>query len=315
MAIIKLSATERRRVSAFFTCLVLAVVAWIFIVLSNPYNYSVKAVLNFKNTPQKRAFHSLQSDTINVTVAGNGWDMLFSKINAGNKSITVDLRTLENKSFVVLSSQLAEINNKKEINQPITGFNPDTLYFDFSNRKEKRVPVLLLTAIKYQHQFSQSNHITINPGYVVINGPASDIDKITEWRTDSLKLDSVSETVNRRVGLRPVKDGNLSVYPKNVQVTIPVDEFTEKSLLIPVKMINNRNYQDIKIFPQKVRVTFTVSLNRYEQTDEDNFEATADLDLWRERSYKILPVVLTKTPQYCRIVRIDPANIDFIIKK
>ena len=315
MAIIKLSATERRRVSAFFTCLVLAVFAWIFIVLSNPYNYSVKAILNFKNTPQKRAFHSLQSDTINVSVAGNGWDMLFSKMNAGNKSITVDLATLESKSSIVLSSQLAEINNKKEISQQVTGFNPDTLYFDFSNRKEKRVPVLLLTTIQYQHQFSQSNNVTISPGYVVVNGPANEIDKIREWRTDSLKLDSISETVSTRIGLQPVKDGNLSVYPKNVQVTIPVDEFTEKSLLIPVKMVNNHNYQDVKIFPQKVRVTFTVSLNRYEQTDEDYFEATADLDLWRERGYKILPVVLTKTPRYCKIVKIEPANIDFIIKK
>jgi hypothetical protein len=133
MAIIKLSATERRRVSAFFTCLVLAVFAWIFIVLSNNYNYTVKEALDFKNTPQKRAFHSLQSDTVNATVSGTGWQMLFSKMNNRLKEISVDLRALEDQSYVVLSSQLDQINNKKEIGQQITGFNPDTLYFDFSN--------------------------------------------------------------------------------------------------------------------------------------------------------------------------------------
>ncbi len=68
MAIIKLSATERRRVSAFFTCLALAVLAWIVTVLSNPNPYTVKEVLDFRNTPQKRAFHSLQSDTVNATI-------------------------------------------------------------------------------------------------------------------------------------------------------------------------------------------------------------------------------------------------------
>ena len=58
---------------------------------------------------------------------------------------------------------------------------------------------------------------------------------------------------------------------------MPVDEFTEKDLEIPVKLINNRNYENVKIFPQKVKVTFTTSLSRYAEIDEDFFEATADL--------------------------------------
>ena len=315
MAIIKLSATERRRVSAFFTCLLLAVLAWIITVLSNPYKYTVKEILDFRNTPQRRAFHSLQSDTVNAIINGTGWDMLFSKINAGNKSVTVDLRTLEDKSYVVLNSQLDQINSKRENGQQITRFIPDTLYFDFSNRKVKRIPVRLIMAVKYQHQFTQSGNITIKPAYVIINGPSNVIDKITEWRSDTLKLDSVGETVNALVNLQPFREGNLSVYPKNVQVTIPVDEFTEKVLEVPVKLINNHSYEDVKVFPQKVKVTFTTSLSRYQEIDEDFFEATADLDLWRQHGYKALPVVLSKIPEYCRIVKIEPQNIDFIIKK
>jgi YbbR domain-containing protein len=315
MAIIKLSATERRRVSVFFTCLVLAVFAWIFTVLSNPYKYAVKEVLDFKNTPQRRAFHSLQSDTVNAIINGNGWEMLFSKMRPWNKSVTVDLRTLEDKSYVVLSSQLDDINNRRASNQQIVGFNPDTLYFDFSNRKVKRIPVRLISDIKYQRQFYQSGSVSLKPAYVIINGPSNIIDKITEWRTDSLKLDSVGETINANVNLQPVKEGNLSVYPKSVHVAIPVDEFTEKTLEIPVKLINNRDYEDVKIFPAKVKVTFITSLSNYSETDEDFFEATADLELWRTHGYKVLPVVLTRIPQYCKIVRTDPQNVDFIIKK
>jgi YbbR domain-containing protein len=272
-------------------------------------------VLDFRNTPQKRAFHSLQSDTVNAMVNGSGWDMLFSKMNTGNTSITVDLQTLEDKSYVVLSSQLDQINSKRESGQQISRFNPDTLYFDFSNRKVKRIPVHLVSVIKYQHQFFQSDNITLKPAYVIINGPSIIIDKITEWNSDTLKMDSVDETINTRINLQPVKEGNMSVYPKNVQVTVPVDEFTEKVLEIPVKVINNHNFQDVKIFPQKVKITFATSLNRYKEIDEDFFEATADLDLWRLHGYKVLPVVLSKIPQYCRVVKIEPQNIDFIIKK
>lgn len=315
MPIIKLSATEQRRLSAFFTCLLLAVLAWVFTVLSNSYKFSIKGVLTFKNTPQKRAFHALQPDTVNVTIKGSGWQMLFSRMNNQITPIPVDLQTLENKSFIVLSSQLDLINSKKEISQQISGFYPDTLYFDFTNRKEKRVQVQFLSSINYQHQYAQAAGSSVRPAYVIVNGPADVIDKITGWQTDTLKLDSINETVNELIKLKAPAEGNVSIYPKSVQVTVPVDEFTEKTIQLPVNIINNHNYDNVKIFPQKVRLTFKTSLSKYTQTDEEFFEATANLDLWRLNSYKTLPVVIAKLPEFVKIVKIEPRTIDFIIRK
>jgi len=315
MAFVKLSASERRRASAFFTCLVLAAVAWVFTTLSNNYNFTVKQVLSYKNTPQKRAFHSLQPDTINVTMQGTGWQMLFSKMNNADKPINIDLHTLENKDYVVLSSQLKQINDSKEFDNQIVAFNPDTLYFDFSNRAVKRVPVRLLSDINYQRQFAQSNDVAVRPSYVTLSGPGNVIDKIESWNTDSLTADSVNETIRASVNLLPSREGNLSVYPKSVQVVVPVDEFTEKEVSIPVKLVNNRDYYKVKIFPQKVKVTFTTSLNHYAEMDEDFFEASADLSLWKNGGYTTLPVKLVRIPAYCKIVKIEPQNIDFIVHK
>lgn len=315
MAIVKLSAAERRRLSAFFTCLVLAVSAWIFTKLSSTYNFTVREVLSYKNAPQKRAFHALQPDTVSAIMQGTGWQMLFSKINSQSKIINVDLHSLDTKDYVVLSSQLKQINAQKEPNQQIVSFSPDTLFFDFSDRAVKKVPVKLIAVIKYQHQFAQSNAVSINPAYVMISGSDSLIERIKYWNTDSLILDSVHETIKTYIGLQQFKEGSISVSPKSVRVIIPVDEFTEKAVLIPVKLINNRNYYNVKIFPQKVKVTFTVPLSKYAETDDDFFEAAADFSLWREHDYSTLPVKLTRIPSYCKIVKIEPQNIDFIIRK
>jgi YbbR domain-containing protein len=293
----------------------LAVVAWIVVTLSNSYNYTVKEVLSFKNIPQKRAFHSLQSDTVNVTVQGSGWQMVVSKLNAANKIIKVDLRTLDSDAYIVLSSQLQQINDERALKNKIIAFSPDTLFFDFSNRSVRKVPVQLITAIKFQQQFAQSGKIVIKPSYVTISGPSNRIDKITSWRTDSLAARDVSEPINTRINLVPPTEGNISIYPKDVQVTLPVDEFTEKTMEIPVKLMGNDNYFDVKIFPQKVKVTFTTSLSRYADITEDMFEVQANLDLWRLYGYDALPVKVRRMPAYCKIVKIEPRNIDFIIKK
>src|SRR3978361_433492 len=114
MALVKLSATERRRLSAFFTCLVLAAFAWIFTTLSNTVKFGTKVVLNYKNAPQKRAFHSLQSDPVVDTIRTTGWQILSSKMKSENSIVDIDLHTLDSKDYIVLSAQLKQINDKRD---------------------------------------------------------------------------------------------------------------------------------------------------------------------------------------------------------
>jgi YbbR domain-containing protein len=315
MAIVKLSASERRRLSAFVTCLVLASAAWMLSSLTKNYSYKVKRLLVYNNVPQRRAFRALQSDTVDAVVEGSGWEMLFSKFRPIDKRVNVDLHSLESKSFIALNSQLEQINQRKDPEQKIISFDPDTLYFDFTNRMTKRVPVKLLSQVNYRSQFANSGSVVIKPSYVTLSGPSNVIDKITSWNTDSLKLENIDETINARVNLQPVHEANLSIYPKTVQVQVPVDEYTEKTLEIPVKLTGNVHYYEVKIFPQKVKVTFTTSLSKYPELDEDFFEATADLNLWSDRNYTVLPVMLNRIPPFCKIVKIEPQNIDFIVKK
>ncbi|MCO5934384.1 CdaR family protein [Mucilaginibacter sp. RB4R14] len=315
MAIIKLSAIERRRLSAFVTCFVIAIVAWIFTTLSNPYKFSIKQVIVFKNAPQKRAFHPLQPDTVNATVQGTGWQMLMFRMSDEKKVVTVDLHTIDPKNYVVLSSQLKQINANKDMEHEIIAITPDTLFFDFSSRTVKRVPVELVQAVNYQKQFAQSDNINIKPRYVTISGPAEILKKITSWKTDTIKINNANEDYYGRIKVQGVREGNLSVLPKTVMVNIPIDEYTEKTIEVPVKLVNNHNYYDVKIFPQKVKVTFTTSLTRYPDLSEDDFEAVADLELWRHNGYSVLPIKVTRMPSYSKVVKIVPQNIDFIIKK
>lgn len=314
MAIIKLSVSERRRLSVFITCLVLAVVAWVFATLSGRYNFTVKQTLVFKNAPQRRAFKALQPDTVEVTMQGTGWQMMFSRMSLANQPINIDLHTLEHSNFITLNTQIAQINRKMDAEHKIIAFNPDTLYFDFTNRMVKKIRVEPVLNIQYQPQYAPADHIIVNPAYVTINGPANVISKINSWKTDTLKATQVNDNLKAYMPLQAAKEGNISIYPKTVQVFVPIDEFTEKTLKIPVKLINNPHYENVKYFPQQITIKFTTPLSRYAEVDEDFFEATADFSLWQQ-GYSVLPVNLVRIPAYCHMVSIQPRNIDFLVKK
>jgi YbbR domain-containing protein len=316
MAIIKLSRAERRRISVFATCLILAVVAWVFVTMSNNYTFPVKVALNYKNQPLRKAFFALQADTVTALIGGTGWQKLFSSlISSENRTISVDLKKLETQNFIVLGSQLAQINQKTDKSQQIISFNPDTVYFDFTARKVKRIPVVLVSDITYEQQYARADDINLQPKYITISGPAAYVDSVTSWKTDSLVAKNVNSSIHSRLKLVVPKENNISIYPKTVDVMIPVDEFTEKTLEVPIKLINNSSYSRVTLLPKKVKITFTVSLNNYPAVDADFFEAVADLDAWQKHGSATLPVKLKQQPDYCNIVSIQPTTINFIIRK
>lgn len=241
--------------------------------------------------------------------------MIFARVNEKSSAVTVDLRSLDNRPYVVLSAQLQRINTEMPRNNPVIGFNPDTLYFDFSNRSIKRIPVKLLSAIRYSKQYAQSDNVKLEPSYVTVSGPSAEIDAMTTWPTDSLKVNDVNENIVTTVGLKTPSAGNINIYPKAVKVIVPVNEFTEKTIKIPLRIINNANYYNVKLIPQRVTVTFTTSLDKYADIDADLFEAQVDMEYWQKYGYSTLPVKIIRVPDFCKVVRIEPRNIDFIVKK
>lgn len=313
MGIIKLSRTERYRLSIFITCLVIAAVLWLFFALSNKYIYQTYTKIEYKNLPQNKAFHPLQQDTISMQVEGSGWQLLFSRIPFASPYIDIDLSSLNKQNFVVLSQQIGYINRQLE-SQRVISVAPDTLYFDFSTRSVKKVPVELLYDLEFKKPYGISGQVKIFPSEVTVSGPKEEINDIEVWFTDSLKLKNLTGPVRRVTALQPSSKANIDTYPNRVEVEIPVEEFTEKVLEIPIRVVNNNHY-DVKLLPGRIKLTVLASLSAYPQLNKESFEAVVDLKKWEDESYTQLPVMLTQVPPFCRVVKQEPQAVDFIIQK
>jgi YbbR domain-containing protein len=315
MPIIKLTKIERKRFLALLSCLLLAISGWLVMALNNKYVYTAKTVLVYKNFPQNKAFHPLQSDTVDLQVEGTGWQLLFARLRVNPPSISIGLDKLSNKDYILFSEQLSSVNDQLETSQKIISVRPDTLYFDFSKRTVKRVPVKLLSAFQFTAGYGIYDDMEIMPNYVTVSGPEPDIKQIEEWKTDTLKLDQLQSTTVARITMRQNKLKNVSIFPNVVEVKIPVDEFTEKTVELPIKILNNPEYHSVKLYPKKVKVTFLVALSNYQQMNEEFMEASVDLNEWKTLHHQQLRIKLSRFPEYCKPVRVSPDKIDFIIEQ
>lgn len=315
MPFIKLTKLEKKRFGAIIICTLAAIGAWLFLALNKKYPYTVQTELLYKDEPQGKAFKALQPDTVDLKVEGTGWQLLFARLRIKPPSIKVSLKKLNSRSYILFSEQLEQVNKQLETSQKVISVTPDTLFFDFSKRTNKRIPIKLISKLAFEPQYGISKPITLSPSYVNISGPYEELEKIHVWSTDSLKAENIKNNIDTRINVQKNTVNNLNIYPNNIGVKISVDEFTEKVLEIPLSVINNNEYYDVKLFPKKIKVTLMVALSNYAATTEEQLKAVVDLNEWKNDKHHKLSVKLIKIPNFSKIVNIIPSKVDFIIEK
>ena len=315
MPILNLNKTQRRKLSIFVKCIVFSFIAWTLFAVSNKYVYSVRSGLQYVNIPDNRAFHPLQSDTVNVRIEAAGWQLLFSKFRSVHPVLQVDLSGLQSRNWVVLTNQLGFINRQFPENQQVISVAPDTLYFDFSKQTERKVPVRALYNLQFNKQYDIIDELRISPEYVTITGPLEDVVQIEQWETDTIRSAEVSSDVHTVIGLKQNQRANINVYPTSVAVDIPVGEVTEKILEIPIRVENASKFRSVRLLPDKIRLTVLVSLRDFMKVTPGAFEAVVNMDDWIADDVQSLPVIITQKPDFCKLVKIEPQNVDFFVRK
>jgi YbbR domain-containing protein len=182
----RLNKIQRRKISIFVRCLIISFIAWLLIAVSNKYTITIKAGIEYVNLPEKRAFHSLQSDTVNVNLLMSGWNVLLHRINPKDAVIQVDLSTLATRNFIVFSHQLGFINRQFPTDKQAVKVSPDTLYFDFSTQTQRKVEIKVPTRISFKKQYGIIGETKTTPQYVTVTGPADDIKNIDFLQTDTV---------------------------------------------------------------------------------------------------------------------------------
>lgn len=172
-----------------------------------------------------------------------------------------------------------------------------------------------LYSMQFKKQYGIIGDTKANPDYVTVTGPLEDVANIEYLETDTIRGTAVSSDIRTIAYLNKHQKNNITIYPTFSEITIPVGEITEKVLELPIRVENGGRYTTVRTIPTKVKVTFLVSLKDYNKWTSRDFEAIVDMENWEENKVKTLPVIITKVPNYCQIISIEPQNIDFFVRK
>jgi len=315
-------ARYRQQLSIFLICLIISILIWFTLKLSGDFQAVIPVTVRFTNLPKNKSLTEKTDTTLLVKIQERGTELLRIKFLKPNRMAEVSLRNIKllkdnnrYRGYVLSSSLISQVEYALGLTGRIESIFPDTLFVLMEERASRKLPVTADIALTYSPQFMLYGDIVYEPDSIVVAGPAGMIGQLDRISLGALHLSDISQTVTIH---RPVlRDPSLSwvIYnPAEVNVTIPVEKFTEASIELPVTLMSDTTGVSFRTFPETVKVTYNVALKDFNNITREMFDAVAFLrntDL--TTSNGTIKVRLNRQPPLVRVTRVEPDKVEFII--
>ncbi len=300
----------KQGIVSFFPFVALAMLFWVSSILTKKSTYSKDIYIEVK-TGDDFIIMDTNLYKANVTLSGKGLDLItvnsFSKKNP--LQLTIDKKNRELTSQLIASKLQYDIqSNKIQIEKVI--FHDEII--NLEKKSTITVPVKFDGIISYKKMFGAKAPMVFNPDKIKVTGPEIWLKDINRWNTKSLEYKDLDKDIKEIVKLEPPKNNKITTNPTKVEIYIPVEEYTEKKVIIPVKISSVKN-KKLSIVPSVITVSFLTGVSKYEFVDSTDFLASIYInsDSILEGNY---PVSIIKKPSDVTIQYIQPNFVDVYLK-
>lgn len=306
----KANKRNRRRLALFSICLLCSFLFWLISTFSKKYTFVISATLAYEHIPPDKALENDPARKVLLTIEGTGWQFLFSKINVLYFPLKIDMRKLR-KNTIYLREHYTDLVQQLDPKIRIVNSFPDTLHYTFARKLVKKVPVELLAEITFQKQFYYRDPVRVLPDSITISGPELEIMQIDKWPTRKVSLLNLNKDVAQQIPLAANPHGHIELSATDVELRVPVEQYTEWSVERPIKLRGNKKDYDIHLLPRSCRIFYQVGLSRFYKVNPEMFDIQVD---FLQASNGIpLDVQLERVPAFVKSVKVVPDKINYVI--
>lgn len=288
---------------------------WLLQTLNNDYETEFSIPVKLKGVPNDVVITSDPASELRIRVKDKGTVLLNYLLGKSFYPVTLDFSRSQGSSnhVQIYASQFEKmVTGQLNASTHLLSMKPDTLDYIYATGSSKRVPVKLQGTVSAGRQYYLSDTL-FRPDSVLVYAPAKVLDTITAAYTQPVKLEDISDTLKQQFPLRSQR--GVKLVPPTVELTLPVDIYTEKTVEVPLHGVNFPADKVLRAFPSKVQITFQVGLSRFRQITANDFHLYVSYEELLRLGSEKYTVALKNTPKGVSHVRINPEQVDFLIEQ
>ena len=246
-----------------------------------------------------------------LVLLGYSWLNKFAPIEVNPKGIRDESDGRFTVSGKIIESAMARQLMSSSV---LTGIDPQTIEVRYGILQYRDIPVVAEVSIWPEPGFQVSDSVKISPASVRVYASSNIVDSLQVLKTEPAELKKVTET--KELTLRLQKIPGVHMDTDEVKVTVPVEEFTEKRLSIPVLCDDLPEKYKLYAFPSSVEVVCNVPLSRFKGLTEADFEIRIPFfEFDANRATGKLSVYLNRQPAWLVRPTLNPDIIEFILEQ
>lgn len=292
-------------------CLTLSTIFWFFTSMSEYYEHTVSCDVQYLNLPLDLIPVFPLTKEIQVQLKGRGYDLL-RLYNRENRTVQVDYSLLKWNEEIRQSDLISVVENQLR-NYQVKHISPDEVPFVFQEKHSKIVPLRLTKEITTAPTWFIAEDIVLKPDSVTISGPEELVGKIESWNTELLELLDLEENQEGQVNVANTEGFNIQVEPTVLNYQIKVDQWTEKTLSLPIVPINLPDSLIVFLFPKMAELKFQLPLGQYELLKQKQFSLVADFNETPLLKSKKIKLKLQTGEKQIRNIRIEPSIVEYVV--
>jgi hypothetical protein len=314
------SVQNRETVLTFFLCLLVATVLWFINALSKDYTTTISYPVEYLDLPRNKFITNNPPDHFNLRINTQGFTLVkykliktFNPLLIRVTDIISDIETTAKNSYVIATKNLSEkISSQLSNDVVLLGITPGVLTLAFDSLDIRRVPVASNVEIGFKPRFGLASPVYFEPSHVTVTGPHDVIQDLDTLFTVPGIFKNVGASIRQKIAL--VMPRQIFVEPNHVTMFADVDEFTERTISLPVWINNQPDSSKVRLFPREVEVRFFIGLSRYTQIKPEDFSLYVS---WEdiEHNNAQLQVKVKKQPSGVNTIKIIPENVEYLIEK
>ena len=310
-----------RKLVTYFVCICIATIFWFLNALNKQYTVDLTFPVKYTNLPKNKVLANKPPDYFTLTANSFGFTILRHKLSMAftplvfnvNEFTSGKMEQSEKSKYAIPTSQfINRLSSQVSSELKITDIQPDTLNFIFDRIVKQKIKVRPNISVGFSKQHFLSQKISTVPDSVLVSGPKSVLDTLKFINTTYQKYKDLDQTVQRNVPLADQE--NLTYDPKRIVLKIPVEEYTEKYLQVPISIDDLPDSVHVNLFPEKARVSFMIPLSRFKEIKPYNFKISVSYkDIQNKKD--LLDLEIKTQPQNLRAVSFSPGQVEYLIEK
>jgi hypothetical protein len=302
----------------FLLFLLLSSVFWLLQNLQQDYEQRIEMPLRYKNVPPEWVLSEDNPQKVSILLKDKGTTLMYFLWETYFSPIDISVSNLSHTSGQTLHMNAQELEtaiSKQLISSPsIVSVEPHEITVKYDMLSSRLVPVVANVAVNAKPGFQVSGDIKISHPEVRLYGSSRVLDTLNNISTKLYTIENASGTREFTVGLD--LPAGVKADQETVKLTVPIEEFTEKKIHLPVLCFDIPAGYVLRIFPSTVEVVCNVPLSLFKELNEEDMEIRLPFDEFEEnRSTGKMPVRLTEKPSWVANAVIVPGEVEFIIEQ